>query len=256
MKPTRTSLGVTAELRRQSLPEQLALALMTLIVDRKLKPGDNLPPANEIAEEFDVSRTVVREALADLMGRGVIARTWSREPTIAMPGSDQLQELLRLRVAHEHIDIAGLIELRLPLEVQSARLAAERHSEEQLSAIAAALEEMATETQAGRLRDADARFHSQVAVASGNPLIFLVLDSVKGVLNDFRLDAFARWRDEGAFPALVEEHRRVYDRIAARDPEGAATAMSTHLLGGLERIRSGRADPEPDGKLPREARRR
>ncbi|HUS62241.1 MAG TPA: FadR/GntR family transcriptional regulator [Acidimicrobiales bacterium] len=231
------ALKLASGVRRQSLPEQVAIAILEAIVDRRLKPGDSLPSAGDLAEEFAVSRTVVREALAELMGRGVISRG-SREPVISMPGPEQLQELLRVRVSQDDVDIEALVELRLPLEVQSARLAAERRTSEQLAQIAAALDTLAAETDEKRFYVADANFHREVALATGNLLIPLVLDSLSGVLHEFRTEWFAKQRAAGELPGLVAEHRKVFEAIRDGNAQAAGTAMADHLLAGLERIRS------------------
>lgn len=230
------SLNLAPGLRRQSLSEQVAIAILEALVDRRLKPGEALPPAAELAEQFGVSRTVVREAIADLMGRGVIARVLSREPIVSMPGPDQLRELLRIRISHDGVTMDSLVELRLPLEVQSARLAASRRTTEQLSSIEEALETLASEEGEAGFQEADVQLHREIALASGNLLIPLVLDSVTGLLHDFRQAWYATQRAEGKLPELVEEHRRIVDAIRSQDPEGAGAAMSDHLLTGLEKI--------------------
>lgn len=234
---TDAPLRIASTMRRQSLPEQVAVAILEAIVDRRLKSGDSLPSAAELAEQFDVSRTVVREALADLMGRGVIARSSSREPIVSMPGPDQLRELLRIRVSQDELDIEALVELRQPLEEQSARLAAGRRTHEQLARIETAFEVLAAADDAGQFQEADAAFHREVALASGNILFPLVLDSVAGVLHDVRRAWYAKRRARGELPSLLEEHRRVLAAIQEGDSEAAAAAMSEHLLAGLDRLR-------------------
>lgn len=235
-----SSLQLKPGVRRQPLPEQLAGAILEAIVDRRLKPGDALPSAAELADQFSVSRTVVREALADLMGRGVISRSSSREPLVSMPGQEQLRELLRIRMSQDGVDIESLIELRLPLEIQSARLAAQRRDDQQLEAMTAALDVLETTSDEAEFQEADAAFHRQIALGSGNLLIPLVLDSLSGVLHDFRRAWYASQRAEGELPKLVEEHRRVFEAVRAGDADAAGQAMSEHLLAGLERIRAQR----------------
>lgn len=237
MADPRNVVKFTPDLRRQSLPEQMAIAILEALVDQRLKPGDSLPTASELAEQFGVSRTVVREALADLMGRGVISRELSREPVVSMPGPDQLRELLRIRISQDSITIESLIELRLPLEVQSARLAAARRTTEQLKAIEAAFEVLAFEDDEAKFLKADIEFHREIGLASGNLLIPLVLDSLAGLLQDFRRAWYAAQRDEGKLPELVQEHRRVLQAIQEGDSDAAGVAMSDHLLAGLEKIR-------------------
>lgn len=233
-----SSLQLTPGVRRQPLPEQLAAAILEAIVDRRLKSGDALPSAAELADQFSVSRTVVREALADLMGRGVISRSSSREPIVSMPGPEQLRELLRIRMSQDGVDIESLIELRLPLEIQSARLAAHRRTDEQVAAMSAALALLETTTDEAEFQEVDAAFHREVALGSGNLLIPLVLDSLSGVLHDFRRAWYASQRAEGELPKLVEEHRRVFEAVRDGDADAAGEAMSEHLLAGLQRIRA------------------
>lgn len=231
------SLDLSTGVRRQSLPEQVAIVILEALVDQRLNPGDTLPSAAELAKQFGVSRTVVREAIADLMGRGVISRDLSREPVVSMPGPDQLRELLRIRISQDSITMDALVELRLPIEVQSARLAAERRTSEQLDAVNEALAELAAAKDEARFQEADVNLHRQIALASGNLLIPLVLDSLAGVLHEFRQAWYRAQRSEGKLQELVEEHRRVVDAIDAQDPEEAGTTMSDHLLTGLEKIR-------------------
>lgn len=233
----RETLNLPQGLRRQSLPEQVALAILEALVDQRLKPGDALPPAAELAEQFGVSRTVVREAIADLMGRGVIARELSREPIVSMPGPDQLRELLRVRISQDSITMESLVELRLPLEMHAARLAATRRTPERLAAIEAAFDVLRSEEDEAAFHDADVQLHREIALASGNLLIPLVLDSLSGLLHEFRRAWYAAQRAEGKLPELVEEHRRVLEAIRAGDPEAAGAAMSEHLLTGLDKIR-------------------
>lgn len=237
MPSARNTLKLTPGPRRQSLPEQLAVAILEALLDQRLKPGDALPPTAELAAEYGVSRTVVREALADLMGRGVISRAFSREPVVSVPGPDQLRELLRIRIIQDRITMDSLVELRLPLEAQAARLAAMRRTPEQMEAIEEALGILASVDDESEFHERDIRLHREIAVASGNLLIPLVLDSLTGLLHDFRRAWYRAQRAEGNLPALVEEHRRVVDAIKAADPDAAATAMSDHLLTGLEKIR-------------------
>lgn len=239
---------LTPGLRRQSLPEQMAIAILEALVDQRLKPGDSLPNAAELAEQFGVSRTVVREALADLMGRGVIARELSREPVVSMPGPDQLRELLRIRIGQDSITMESLVELRLPLEVQAARLAATRRTQEQLLEIQSAFDVLSSADDEARFHEADIQFHREIALASGNLLIPLVLDSLAGLLHDFRRAWYAAQRAEGKLPELVEEHHRVLVAIREGDSEAADLAMSNHLLTGLEKIRRDAIDRETSKK--------
>ena len=79
-----------AIVKRESLADQVAEAIMALVVEQKLRPGDALPSSAQLAEQFGVSRTVVREATADLAGRGFVQRAQGREAVLSMPGQSRV----------------------------------------------------------------------------------------------------------------------------------------------------------------------
>src|SRR5690606_33355018 len=100
--------------------------LLELLQTDGLVEGDSIPPTGELAERFGVSRTVIREALAELTGRGIISRQQGREGIVSVPGSDQISVLLRSRMGTDEFSFAQLHELREVLELEAARMAARR----------------------------------------------------------------------------------------------------------------------------------
>lgn len=217
-------------LKRESLADQAAAAILQMIFDDGLTAGDYLPSTNELAERFGVSRTVVREALADLAGRGIIARSQGRESVVAAPGPQQLQELLSFHVGRQNIDMVSLMEFRQPIEVAAASLAAVRATPEDRERIQAALQRQSATLPEAEFHEADYAFHREIAVASHNPLFVLVFDAVGELLRIGRQRSYkGRKRRGNSIEEAVAEHQAILAAILDGSPDEAAAAMTAHL---------------------------
>lgn len=215
---------------RESLTDRVVDALVALIEARGLREGDNIPPSAELADIFGVSRTVVREALAELAGRGLLLRRQGREGVFTLPGGPQLAELLGRRLAHKHVTHAELQEFREVVELAAARLAAERATNDDIAELQQRLDALHAAEAENDLHEADVAFHRAVATASHNSMFVLVLDGLAPVLRDARSAAWRGWikagRDrEGA----LAHHGDIVAQIAAHDEGGAAEAMARDL---------------------------
>jgi GntR family transcriptional repressor for pyruvate dehydrogenase complex len=220
-------------LRRESLADQAAAAIQQMIVEGGLAPGDYLPSTGELAERFGVSRTVVREALAELAGRGMIARSQGRESVVANPGVRQLRDLLGFHVRRESIPAVAFADVRRGIEVESAQLAAVRATVEQRQRLRTAME--AAATGGGPYRDGDQAFHRAVAVASHNPLFVLLLDAVAELSTDTAAGQGPGLRCGGRHADRVRaEHGAILEAIERGAAEEAAAAMRRHLTSPIE----------------------
>lgn len=218
-----------AAFQRLSLAEQVANAVLALVSNDDLQPGAQLPSTGALADRFGVSRSVVREALAVLDGRGVIERSQGKEATVAIPGPTQLARLLIYRLERGQLSAEALMELRCGIEAQAARLAAERLDVAGAAALDQAFAALAAAQSPEERRDADLGFHRAVAFASGNELLALVLDALLPVLRQASEDAHGRRRADGGIADAVGEHRVLLAGILSGDPDIAARAMLHHL---------------------------
>lgn len=224
-------------MKRQPLTEQVGDAIVEKILDEGLQAGDALPSTADLSESFGVSRTVVREALAELAARGIIERSQGRESVVASPGSHQLRELLSFRVRRDKVDGRAIMEFRQSIEVQAARLAAERASAESLDDMTKAWDRLAAARGEANFYEADIDFHNSIARASGNILIELVLDSLVDLLRDVRRTSFRGRKRLGKDPhVVIEDHRRILDAIIEHDPDAAAAAMEAHIAATLRDV--------------------
>jgi len=217
-------------IQRVSLADMAVDELLRLIQDRRLTANDSLPPTAELAEELDVSRTVVREAIAELAGQGLLQRRQGRETVITLPDAGQLERLLRLRFAVNGADFASLQEYREVMEVGAARLAAARASDDDLAALRSRLDDLQAAQGGDELHLRDQAFHREIARISGNDMVLLTLDGITPLLFQLRQHAWAGWiKSGGRLQEIIDAHQVVFDAIAAHDPDRAAQAMHDHL---------------------------
>jgi len=224
MHPTATSLS------RRSLADQVADALAQYILEEELHEGDSLPSTAELAERFEVSRTVIREALADLAGRGLLTRSQGRESVVATPGSNELSSLLQFRMRRSAVATEDIFECRSALELTTARGAALRASEDDVATLWELLAALDAAKGDKGFHQADIALHRAIAVVSGNGLVVLILDSLVDLLREVRVTATRNRKARGEnLEEVVEQHRRIVKAIAAKDPKAATAAMTDHL---------------------------
>ncbi len=226
-------------------PKTLALGLVEALGDRiregRLNAGDKLPTEAAIMAEFEVSRTVVREAISKLQAAGLV-ETRHGIGTFVLG----LGEGAAFRIAPDQMgtltDVVAVLELRIGVETEAAALAAQRRSGAQLTAMQEALAAFAAAAQAGRdAVAADFQFHLEIARATGNPH-FEQLMGTLGAPSIPRarlpgLDSVAPAERLAYLTRVNAEHEHILDAISAQDPEAARAAMRTHLANSRERRR-------------------
>ncbi|WP_435112211.1 FadR/GntR family transcriptional regulator [Nocardiopsis synnemataformans] len=192
------------------------------------QPGELLPAEGELATRFEVSRTVVREAISRLRAAGLVETRRGRGSSVlARPAAqDFTGSLGTVRSRHDRLQ---MLELRLGIEVEAAALAAVRRTDAALDAIDAALRRLAAvRTGASAAVDADFAFHRAVAAATDNRFYLDLLDTL-GAPAITRPYAGPEDHDPVHFEQVLSEHRRIRDSIGAADALGASAAMRTHL---------------------------
>jgi GntR family transcriptional repressor for pyruvate dehydrogenase complex len=222
-----------------TLASRVADSLVAYILEEGLKEGDLLPATADLAERYGVSRTVVREAIADLAGRGILIRSQGKESVVANPGQPQLHGLFQFRVLQDGVSAEEVLETRRALESMTARLAAQRRRSEDLSALKSALDDMSAARDDMEFHDADVRFHHLLAVASGNRLIVLIFEGFASLVRELRIRATVGRRSRGeGFEPIFRAHRAIFEAVTSRDPNAAEAAMLKHLRQTEESLRA------------------
>lgn len=251
--------NATPEPRRK--PRVLAHLLVESFTDRirdgRIAVGQKLPTEAAIMSEFDVSRTVVREALSKLQAAGLV-ETRHGIGSFAI-GHD---EAVPFCIAPEQLatlhDVLALLELRIGLETEAASLAARRRSPENLRSMRTALDEFMVAVSAGAdAVAADFKFHLELARASHNVHFSDLLTTLGArVIPRARLEASVESgalkstasKGQGYLLRVNDEHESILDAVERQDSEAARAAMRTHLVNSHERRR--RAAPFGDQKFP------
>jgi GntR family transcriptional regulator, transcriptional repressor for pyruvate dehydrogenase complex len=217
----------------RSLTDRLRDTLAARIEADRLKPGDRLPTERELIAEFGVSRTVVRDALSRLREQGLVE---SRQGS----GVYVRDGLLPPSRAESIATLSGIIqtiEVRAAIEIEAARLASVRASDEQRKVIDARFEALRTAEMGVAAEMADLAFHRSIAHATNNTRFEEFFDFLGGRTIP-RAELRARRSldiPEGLDRVLLEEHRRIRDAILANDAEAAGEAMRYHLTTSRER---------------------
>jgi len=238
MSPTPTS----PSLRR---PKTLALSLVDALSERirsgRLGAGDKLPTEAAIMAEFEVSRTVVREAISKLQAAGLVETRHGIGTFVVGLGEGGA-----FRIAPEQMatlkDVVAVLELRIGVETEAAALAAERRSSAQLKTMREALAAFAAAAEAGRdAVAADFQFHLEIARATGNPHYEQLMGTLGAPsIPRARLPSLAGADAAAQLDYLKRvnaEHDSILAAIAAQDAEAARAAMRTHLSNSRERRR-------------------
>lgn len=224
------------------LYEQIVQQIEDSIMQGALKPGDQLPAERELAQQFGVSRTAVREAVKTLREKGLLEAYSGRGTFITDGTSENIRQSLdRMIKIGQPEGSLYLAEVRAILEPEIAALAATRIEEQHLAGLREAFAVMGrSRTDSEAYIEADLDFHLALAEAAANPLILSLLDSIVGVLREQRLRIF---RVEGGPERGQFHHQRILEAIEQRDPVKAREAMRAHL----QQVREDScAAPDPD----------
>lgn len=210
------------------LSDRVANQLLDSIVSGGLRPGDRLPSERDLAQQFAVSRTVVREAVRSLAGKGIIEARSGRGLTVAAVDASAVGQSMTLYLhGSSSIDYPKVHEIRAMLEVQIAGLAAERASNAEIEHLTGICDRMETVLEdAGAASREDLEFHRILALSTHNELFDLLLNAVGGPLLEIRRETFAL---EGRPAVALASHREILGQVAARDVAGARRAMRRHL---------------------------
>ncbi len=221
------------EIRIESPVDKIIRQIRELITSGQLNPGDKLPPERKLAERLGVGRSNVRDAIKKLEFYGIL-RTLPQSGTIvAGMGITALEGLISDVLKIENIDFASLVETRVLLETESAKLAALRRTDQDIRDINIALEAYAHKVKLGQQAvEEDLMFHLKIAKASKNNVLkSLMLIITPDIINNFiQLDICK----DGRFYNALDEHKIILEHIIAQEPEKAATAMRVHLSDVVE----------------------
>ncbi len=204
-----------------------------------LGEGDKLPTESELVRTYDVSRTVVREALSKLQASGLV-ETRHGIGTFVRPVHKSTAPILNADELNESVDVLAVLELRISLETEAAGLAAQRRQAEHLQAMDAALKAFEASFSEGADTVAhDFAFHLCIARATGNRYFLDILQHFGSLLipRNRITSVRAGGRDPDYLRRVNREHEEIYLAIERQDADSARAAMRIHLTNSRERLR-------------------
>ena len=199
---------------------------MNKSIASKYKPGDRLPTENELAKNFGVGRSSIREALKVLSKLGIVER--KNEGTfVSSSAKDYLVEPLSLLVQMEYANLSDIVEMRETLELESVRLATKRASEEDILELEKIIWEMDKPGLTNEeFVEHDIDFHSTLASAAGNVVLSQTLTAIRVVLNRYYENICS---DPKVQESAIATHKNVVKHLCARNYEEAKRHMEEHL---------------------------
>lgn len=199
--------------------------------------GSKLPTELEMAERYGVSRPVLREALLRLRIDGVIeSRQGAGTRVVSAPSRSVMEFAEPGSVA----DLQRCYEFRVGMEGEAAYMAAERQSRTRIAQIAVAVEQLLPSGTDQKLPTAehDIAFHVAVANATENSYYSQTIEAVTQALHVGTRIArvLSHWSEGYRRDLLYTEHKRIYEAIAAGEPEAARQAMREHIESARRRV--------------------
>ncbi|ALV93282.1 MULTISPECIES: FadR/GntR family transcriptional regulator [Pantoea] len=228
------------------LYRQIADQLIKLIDNNEFPPGSRLPAERDLAEQLQVSRASVREALIALeviglvdvkVGNGVIvkARSGSQEPVMMQAGRDQWNEPddelgIKLDFSTE-LPPFSLLQARRLIEPEAAALAARHASQQELEQIREAYLQNCKDNQVqSRTHPGDRLFHIRIAQASGNPAYGFIIGHLLGHRYGSMFKMLQAHYTPSDMPHVSEnEHLTILIALEKRDAKAARSAMKAHI---------------------------
>ena len=214
-------------LRRKLLYEQVVEEIVQRIRSGVYKPGDRLPTEKELVEELGVSRNSLREAMKCLITAGLVTSTSGKGTFLSQKARELVAKEDLLIDLSVYESVSEIIELRHIVEPESAFLAAQRATPDQVEELHGVLLSLRDRiNRKEHWETTGLRFHNLIARMTGNRLLISVMESISKELYKSR---------EYIYELIIlqetewEEHRAIYEAVRERDPEQARACMSKHL---------------------------
>ncbi|MGI6161419.1 MAG: FadR/GntR family transcriptional regulator [Christensenellales bacterium] len=221
-------------LKKTRLYEEIIKQLMELIKNGSLKPGDRLPPERQLAEQLNVSRTAIREALRSLETMGLIESKVGGGTFVKAITLDNIIDPFSAMLMQDKTLIRELIEVRRLLEGEIARLAANRVTDEKVEHISQAIEAMKKDIESGGTGlTGENEFHNALAMASENGAMIKILAMCRELLSKTRE---ATLSIPGQPEKSISDHQAILNAVKCGDGDKAKYLMKVHLNKAIKNL--------------------
>jgi GntR family transcriptional repressor for pyruvate dehydrogenase complex len=221
---------------------ELIRRINALISAHDAFPENRLPPEREFAKTLGVSRNLLREAIVAMEVMGLLETRERQGTFITMPGAGEFSASLKLLSLWPGDILSHLMEMRLIIEVPAASFAAVRRTEQELERMRDCvrhLENVQNDPDRGSSSGAvwDSTLHALVVNAAHNPVLMRMYEGLAATMERYIVVSRTTLMALDDWPGkILDEHRRIVEAIAARDPEDAMAALRKHLKSALEKL--------------------
>lgn len=228
---------MTGQLQKHNLVELVTQRIAEWLEDGKLKPGDRVPSEQELSELFGVARNVIREAIVALKANGLINVRHGKGTFV----SDAPVALLTRRIRRignaANVSLRHVWEMRLIIETEVARIAAQRRTVDDLGSMEEALGRMKQAVERGELGTReDEEFHFYLVQATQNPVLEDLVFGLTGIIRSARVEALMQ---PGNPLQAIEEHKAILAEVRNAKSDAAALAMQRHIEVHMSRVGGG-----------------
>lgn len=220
-----------------TLSQRVAEAMLNYILANDLRPGATLPAVATLAEQLGASRPIVRESLNALRALGIIEISNGKKATIRDLDNGVLRIYFGRALQIVDGSMRDVMDVRIGVEIRSAALAARHRSEADIARLEAIMAQMQEgERNAAAFSRHDTALHLAISEASGNKLIFHIVESLQSALRNASYYGVMALRDDDALTGIIAEHGRLVAAIVRGDEDGASALMHDHLSAAMKRL--------------------
>lgn len=221
-------------LKKASLATEVEAQIKSSIVAGRFNIGDKLPSERELVEQFQVSRVTIREALRSIQHLGLISikRGIQAGAYVSDPNSGPITRSFQNLIAMGKVTSANLMDARLMIEPEVARMAAIQHTDEDIQKLAELLDsaERQARFSCKEARLINVHFHNEVAKIIQNPIILFISESITQIFSAVLIEITQTEINEAKVLELISHHRAILSAIADRDAENSWALTREHLL--------------------------
>jgi GntR family transcriptional repressor for pyruvate dehydrogenase complex len=227
--------GAVAKLERINR-QDLAVATTARLARyiASLEPGARLPTERELCERLGVGRSTLREAMGSLSFIGAVQTRQGSGTYVTAQEDAPVEKLIGLALMLQRSSVHEIIDVRRILEVEAARLAAERHDQADRQALLAVMDAMSKSVDDPRQASHhDIKFHILLTRASHNSALAHLLNGMRALLQEWIRRAVTT---TPVVQDIVREHNDILQAVFKRAPDQAAAYTLIHLTNAADRL--------------------
>jgi len=213
-------------MKEHNISDKVFNYIQDKIINKTWQPGDRITSEVQLADELQVSRISVRDAISRLVAMNILTKKKGGGSYVnSFTPIDYMDELLPLLMTGD-LDYIDILEFRLSVETLSVKLFIERATKDEFSSLRACFETMSNYvTDKEKFFEQDVNFHKNIASGSHNPIIEKILSMIFKIMEGKPKKQYHQLSAE----ERIEEHRKILDAIESKDIELAMIYSSRHL---------------------------